>query len=371
MKKHTFEYVKQYFKDKGCELLEKEYKNSNTKMKYRCKCGNISEICFNNFKNGQRCKKCSGNEKLTYKYVYNKFKDNDCELLEKKYKNNMTKMKYKCKCGNISKICFSHFKNGQRCRKCSGVEKLTLKYVRQYFKDKDCELLEKEYINAKTKMKYRCDCGNISKISFSNFKKGRRCQKCSNRKIGEKNRMTHKFVYDYFEEQGCKLLEKKYIGSKQKLKYMCSCGNISEIIWDSFKSGSRCKKCGIEKISGKNSYLYNDNLTEEQRKENNKKDRNSNPEYRKWRKEVYERDNYVCQCCYKTKDINGKWKKINAHHIKNYATNKELRFEKDNGITMCKSCHMQFHYIYGYKDNNQQQLDEFLKQNSNLVKLKN
>jgi len=49
MKKLTFEYVKQYFEDRGCELLETEYINSKIKMRYICKCGNEAEIKFNSF----------------------------------------------------------------------------------------------------------------------------------------------------------------------------------------------------------------------------------------------------------------------------------------------------------------------------------
>ena len=72
-KKLTFEFVYNFFKEQKCELLETEYKNSKTKMKYKCKCGNKSEINFNSFQNGTRCMKCSGNEKLTYNFVKNYF----------------------------------------------------------------------------------------------------------------------------------------------------------------------------------------------------------------------------------------------------------------------------------------------------------
>ena len=50
---------------------------------------------------------------------------------------------------------------------------------------------------------------------------------------------------------------------------------------------------------------------------------------------------------------------MNAHHIENYATNEELRLDTKNGITFCKNCHKEFHSKYGYRNNNQQQLDEF------------
>lgn len=87
-------------------------------MKYQCSCTNKSEIRFDDFKNNVRCMKCSGNEKLTFEYVKAYFTEQNCELLETDYKNNSTKMKYKCKCDYISEIRFKDFKNGIRCLKC-------------------------------------------------------------------------------------------------------------------------------------------------------------------------------------------------------------------------------------------------------------
>lgn len=58
------------------------------------------------------------------------------------------------------------------------------------------------------------------------------------------------------------------------------------------------------------------------------------PQYIKWRKDVYKRDNFKCQwphCINKTK--------LNAHHIKNWADFPGLRFLVDNGITLCRTHH--------------------------------
>lgn len=55
----NIDYVKNVFKENGCELKEDKYHNSKTPMVYQCSCGNISSINFNNFKQGKRCQKCS------------------------------------------------------------------------------------------------------------------------------------------------------------------------------------------------------------------------------------------------------------------------------------------------------------------------
>jgi len=60
-------------------------------------------------------------------------------------------------------------------------------------------------------------------------------------------------------------------------------------------------------------------------------------EYKKWRKAVFERDNYTCQSCGKRGCY------LEAHHIKPFVSNPELVFELSNGITLCKECHKKVH----------------------------
>ena len=75
---------------------------------------------------------------------------------------------------------------------------------------------------------------------------------------------------------------------------------------------------------------------------------------RLWHKLVFERDNFTCQ---KTKIRGGS---LTAHHIQNFAQYPELRFVIDNGITLSKKSHDEFHKKYGKNNNNKQQINEFL-----------
>jgi hypothetical protein len=282
-------------------------------------------------------------KKLTYQEVKKRFEDEGCELLDEYYCNSQSKVKYVCNCGNESIIRPHSFFNGHRCQKCGSQKagkkvKNTFKYVKQYFENCSCKLLETTYIDNKTRMKFICSCGNKSKISFNNLTNGQRCMKCRGR---EKH--TFEYVVQYFKKASCKLLETKYLNNKTKMKFVCNCGNKSEINFRSFRQGTRCKKC-----NKKNNSNYNPNLTDKDRE-----DRRKSLGYKQWVKDVYKKDNYTCQKCFKI------GYKLNAHHIEGFAENKELRKDIDNGITFCKDCHDIFHSIYGRKNITKKQLDDF------------
>lgn len=60
-------------------------------------------------------------------------------------------------------------------------------------------------------------------------------------------------------------------------------------------------------------------------------------EYKTWRKAVYERDNYTCQKC------NKRGGRLEAHHIKPWSDYPEVRFDVNNGMTLCETCHAHEH----------------------------
>lgn len=58
MKKKTLQEVKETFSQNGCELLENEYINNSKKMKFRCCCGQESKITLNQFIKNPKCRDC-------------------------------------------------------------------------------------------------------------------------------------------------------------------------------------------------------------------------------------------------------------------------------------------------------------------------
>ena len=63
-----------------------------------------------------------------------------------------------------------------------------------------------------------------------------------------------------------------------------------------------------------------------------------NTDYRKWRKEVFTRDNFTCSKCGEHGGV------LNAHHVERWVDNKKKRYDVNNGLTLCTKCHKSLHY---------------------------
>lgn len=63
-------------------------------------------------------------------------------------------------------------------------------------------------------------------------------------------------------------------------------------------------------------------------------------QYKEWREAVFKRDRYRClDCGLKNERGLGKTLRLNADHIYSFAKYPRLRFELENGRTLCEDCH--------------------------------
>ena len=137
----------------------------------------------------------------------------------------------------------------------------------------------------------------------------------------------------------------------ERIKRFCDAGHKARRGKSSWNKGKHHSEKTKKKIRD---WLKN-NLTEAQKKGldrtgcvpwnfkgnkdwENQKIRHSK-EHKQWALEVYKKDKYHCKSCKKHCERNG----IVAHHIKSFSQYPELRFEVNNGITLCRKCHILLH----------------------------
>lgn len=149
--------------------------------------------------------------------------------------------------------------------------------------------------------------------------------------------------------------EKTHQTAKTQWVCKCSCGNYTISSVSNLKGGISTT-CGNRLIhySGKNNGNWQGGITPERLKERGSRD------YLEWRKMVYQKDSFVCQCCgqYITQGLC-------AHHIRSFSRYADLRYDINNGISLCKKCHNSsvkgsFHNLYGTINNTPEQLEEYI-----------
>lgn len=166
-------------------------------------------------------------------------------------------------------------------------------------------------------------CNKLFKIRPSTIER-RIC--CSRKCYGEyKNKYPEK--YNLFQKGHKGYDTSPWLGKKRD---EVTRQNMSESHLNNPKVIKHLKELGKIK-SGKNHWNWKGGITDEM------KLLRRTEEYQFWRNKVYARDNWTCQEC------GQKLKDIVAHHIKSFRDNPELRYDVENGRTLCRSCHKKFH----------------------------
>ena len=183
------------------------------------------------------------------------------------------------------------------------------------------------------------------------------------------NRLINEWLI-YYEipiRHGGEAVKSQYIGEKginrkeqqrETAHIILQAKNSRDKLRKSMQTNEYRNKCRIVKlgklnpmygISGEDNVLWNPNKTRLARQKDRKLLENA-----RWRKGVFERDNYVCQIT-----GNRKGHYLVAHHLNSYNSNLEERFDVDNGITISIGVHKLFHKQYGYGNNIKEQFEEF------------
>lgn len=170
------------------------------------------------------------------------------------------------------------------------------------------------------------------------------CKTCEREK--DNNRYDHE----------CQKCGKQYKSGKKDSNYCKECHDkyfikTYSLLHELDLSGENNSMYGVQRF-GENNPNYKPDITQEERERGRLYEG-----YGLWRKRVYERDNYTCQCCGKQSEGD-----IVAHHLDAYSWCKEKRTDVNNGITLCESCHNEFHSIYGRGNNTKEQFITYMEE---------
>jgi len=165
----------------------------------------------------------------------------------------------------------------------------------------------------------------------------------------DKLKLTNPRIQDLTGQTFNRLTALKIVGRNKQGRLVwqcrCSCGNITEVSANHLKNG-HTKSCGCLKLevntkqitdfNKKKGLFIKEEHTEEEIEEHEKyiKSRYNDFKWVKLSKEL--RKNAKCFIC-------GSSKKLQAHHKNDYRKYPEQRYDKNNIVILCNSCHNKYH----------------------------
>ena len=191
----------------------------------------------------------------------------------------------------------------------------------------------------------RCDCGQVLAIRSNNLRTGN-SKSCGCQKYGSNGRCIN-LIGRVF---GRLLVTERDATKKGKTYWICrcDCGAVRSV-WSAHLLRGRTRSCGCLASEKSREVAYK-HLTGRRgsdhprwNRELSSEERNAGRtlEDKEWAASIIARSNYQCELC-------GATGRLNAHHIKAYASRADLRTKLSNGIALCIPCHTGFHRTCGY-----------------------
>lgn len=178
-------------------------------------------------------------KRKTPKEYYQECKEKRYDLPIDDYVNAKTKIKHKCNQGHIYLQTPKNHLQGYGCFLCKGKPKKTSKDYYNECKEKNLDLPIEDYINSYTKIKHQCVMGHVYIQLPKDHLHNHGCPYCS-----QNHKYTPKEYYDLCKEKGLDLPIEDYVNNITRIKYKCSkCNNIYLQTPREHQKGNNCYSC--------------------------------------------------------------------------------------------------------------------------------
>jgi len=258
----TLEEVKRRLKEKTdkIEIIQDEYKNINSKFKFRCNEGHVFEGNLKKAMNGG-CPICNDYKYMPMSLSSVKAKINEwnplIEVINDKYDGVDTVIVCKCKLhdsvweSNLGKL-----SRNAECPKCKSDRMISEIKDKLAEINSDIVVLDDFYQNATTKLKCLCKIdGSIFYSRPDHLLKNHGCPTCGHKKAIDKQRYTLDQVKELLAEinPDIEIVDNEYHNAVTKLKCRCKIHNTFFYQkWGHLKAKVGCPTCGAEKVGESN-----------------------------------------------------------------------------------------------------------------------
>jgi hypothetical protein len=251
----TLEQMQQIAESRGGRCLSETYRNTATKLGWRCSMGHEWSATPLQIMKGHWCPFCARVVRLTLHELRRIAVLRGGQCLSHEYLSSSKPLRWECAVGHEWTVRPSSVKAGSWCPVCAHNQKLKLEEMQEIAKDRGGECLSTTYRNGRTPLLWICGQGHRWRARPVNVKSGTRrkgtwCRECYNRRRRFHARHCIDAMRALAIARGGTCLSTEYVSSKSKLIWQCMAGHRWQALPTSVVQGSWCPRCARNQTLG-------------------------------------------------------------------------------------------------------------------------
>jgi hypothetical protein len=243
MKKATLPVTTALVKKRRRDCVSTSTVNSRTPLLWQCALGHRWSAVLASIRKGNWCPDCAGVRRRTLEQMQQiaTFRGGIC--LSESYRNNATKLGWRCSAGHRWNATPLHIKRGHWCPFCAKCARLTLDVFQRIALQKGGHCLSREYLNSSSLLRWRCGDGHEWLARPSSINAGTWCPRCA-----RNQRLKLEEMQEIAKQRSGNCLSIKYKNGRAALLWECNRGhrwraspaNVKSGNW---RKGTWCPKC--------------------------------------------------------------------------------------------------------------------------------
>lgn len=239
----TIEDMQKLAEKKGGKCVSEKFIAMHKKLKWQCGNDHIWEATPDNIKYGWWCPYCSHHIRRTIDEMKQLAISKNGVCLSDQIITTHHKLKWRCSEGHEWEATPHSVMSGTWCRKCAGLEKLSIEEMQKRAQKKGGKCLSEKYVNSQTKLEWQCNKGHIWPAKPSDIRQGRWCPICWQNRRGKNLRHHIDDMHKLANSKGGKCLSTSYVNVNTKLTWQCKESHTWETKPNEIIQGRWCPVC--------------------------------------------------------------------------------------------------------------------------------
>lgn len=235
------ERLERIVRARGGEIVPPGYARFHSRITVRCEQGHTWTAPPQSLQDGVWCPRCGAEALMsTFRELAERWGG---ECLSESCRSRKEILQWRCAAGHRFRKSGEVVKRGSWCPACRGLSPGDLERMRQVARERGGECLSERYVDAGTKLRWRCGEGHEWSATPGMIVRGHWCPACRWQRSYSRARLSIEDMRRTAGERGGRCLSDAYHGSKVRLRWRCARGHMWMAHPNRVRQGSWCPSC--------------------------------------------------------------------------------------------------------------------------------